>query len=282
MAAHLPVALPRRAGLAFALRMPTPRQVLDLLSRNELLALADGHRIIVGDRRVKSHIVDRLETTGPAQGELLAGLSRDRLAELCRLLGLEGGGRAKAPLIARLATPLEKPARSPSPAAVAPKAGDVPAPARPRAPPRAPFSSMDQATHNKIVSFIWGIADDVLRDLFKRGKYPDVILPMCVIRRMDAVLEPTKQAGARDQEDARRGGHHRAARRALRRRGAGLLQHLEVHPARSQVARQPAAAPGRFRGLPQRLLAERPGHPRQLQVPQPAPDALQGRRASAR
>ncbi|MFO0701463.1 MAG: class I SAM-dependent DNA methyltransferase [Nitrospira sp.] len=51
---------------------------------------------------------------------------------------------------------------------------------------------MDQATHNKIVSFIWGIADDVLRDLVKRGKYPDVILPMCVIRRMDAVLEPTK------------------------------------------------------------------------------------------
>ena len=53
---------------------------------------------------------------------------------------------------------------------------------------------MDQATHNRIVSFIWGIADDVLRDLFKRGKYPDVILPMCVLRRMDAVLEPTKKA----------------------------------------------------------------------------------------
>jgi type I restriction enzyme M protein len=51
---------------------------------------------------------------------------------------------------------------------------------------------MDQKNHSKIVSFIWGIADDVLRDLFKRGKYPDVILPMCVIRRMDAVLEPTK------------------------------------------------------------------------------------------
>jgi hypothetical protein len=38
--------------------------------------------------------------------------------------------------------------------------------------------SLDQATCNKIVSFIWGIADDVLRDLFKRGEYPDVILPM--------------------------------------------------------------------------------------------------------
>lgn len=53
--------------------------------------------------------------------------------------------------------------------------------------------AVDQITHNKIVSFIWGIADDVLRDLFKRGKYPDVILPMCVIRRMDAVLEDTKK-----------------------------------------------------------------------------------------
>ena len=54
-------------------------------------------------------------------------------------------------------------------------------------------NSLDQATQNKIVSVIWGIADDVPRDLFKRGKYPDVIQPMCVIRRMDAVLEPTKQ-----------------------------------------------------------------------------------------
>src|SRR5436309_14534274 len=59
---------------------------------------------------------------------------------------------------------------------------------------------MDQATHNKIVSFIWGIADDVLRDLFKRGKYPDVILPMCVLRRLDAVLEPTKEAVLEQKE----------------------------------------------------------------------------------
>ncbi|MBN8211640.1 MAG: SAM-dependent DNA methyltransferase [Xanthomonadales bacterium] len=65
---------------------------------------------------------------------------------------------------------------------------------------------MDQATHNKIVSLIWGIADDVLRDLFRRGKYPDVILPMCVIRRMDSVLEPTKQAvlGAKKMLDKAR------------------------------------------------------------------------------
>ena len=45
-----------------------------------------------------------------------------------------------------------------------------------------------------ISSFIWGIADDVLRDIYVRGKYRDVILPMTVIRRLDAVLEPTKDA----------------------------------------------------------------------------------------
>jgi len=53
---------------------------------------------------------------------------------------------------------------------------------------------MDQAQHNQIVNFIWGIADDILRDVYVRGKYRDVILPMTVIRRLDALLEPTKQA----------------------------------------------------------------------------------------
>jgi len=53
---------------------------------------------------------------------------------------------------------------------------------------------MSNGDLNWIANFIWGIADDVLRDLFKRGKYPDVILPMFVLRRMDAVLEPTKKA----------------------------------------------------------------------------------------
>ena len=46
---------------------------------------------------------------------------------------------------------------------------------------------------NWITNYIWGIADDVLRDLYVRGKYRDVILPMTVLRRLDAVLEDTKK-----------------------------------------------------------------------------------------
>jgi type I restriction enzyme M protein len=52
---------------------------------------------------------------------------------------------------------------------------------------------MSNGDLNWITNFIWGIADDVLRDLYVRGKYRDVILPMIVLRRLDAVLEPTKQ-----------------------------------------------------------------------------------------
>ncbi len=53
---------------------------------------------------------------------------------------------------------------------------------------------MNQAQHNTIVNFIWSIADDVLRDVYTRGKYRDIILPFTVLRRLDAILEPTKEA----------------------------------------------------------------------------------------
>lgn len=65
---------------------------------------------------------------------------------------------------------------------------------------------MDHAAHNKIVSFIWAIADDCLRDVFVRGKYRDVILPMFVLRRLDCLLEPSKAGVLEEvrfqQEDA--------------------------------------------------------------------------------
>ena len=70
---------------------------------------------------------------------------------------------------------------------------------------------MQDTQLNRISNFIWSVTDDVLRDIYVRGKYRDVILPMTVLRRLDAVLEPTKQkiieekqflddAGITDQE----------------------------------------------------------------------------------
>ena len=51
---------------------------------------------------------------------------------------------------------------------------------------------MDYSAHSKLVSFIWSIADDCIRDVYVKGRYRDVILPMVVLRRLDTLLEPTK------------------------------------------------------------------------------------------
>lgn len=55
--------------------------------------------------------------------------------------------------------------------------------------------------NSQIVSLIWNIADNVLRDVFLRGQYRDVILPMVVLRRLDALLEPTKEEVEKELEE---------------------------------------------------------------------------------
>lgn len=60
---------------------------------------------------------------------------------------------------------------------------------------------MNNQTYNAIFSFIWGIADTCLRDFYARGKYCDVTLPMTIIRRLDAVLEPTKETTLKTRVD---------------------------------------------------------------------------------
>ena len=143
---------------------------------------------------------------------LLDLLPRADLKDLCRACGIDNSGKEKSPIIARLlattgntsnkapskstiaapaqagrvAASLSSPVQAHRSAMPLPKPNSVPDPRKTR-----PMAHHDVAW---ITNFIWGIADDVLRDLFKRGKYPDVILPMCVIRRMDAVLESTKSA----------------------------------------------------------------------------------------
>ena len=95
---------------------------------------------------------------------------------------------------------------------------------------------------NWIANYIWGIADDVLRDVYVRGKYRDVILPMTVLRRLDAVLEPTKQAvldmkdsleaiGVVDQDAALR----EAAGHAFYNKSKFTLKDLRARASRQQL-----------------------------------------------
>ena len=56
-----------------------------------------------------------------------------------------------------------------------------------------PPHTMNQAQYSKLFSFLWNIANDVLVHAFEKGKYKDIIMPMLVLRRIDVLLEPTKQ-----------------------------------------------------------------------------------------
>lgn len=52
--------------------------------------------------------------------------------------------------------------------------------------------SLDTQALQPVINFLWTVADDVLVNTYQKGKYKDVILPMVVIRRLDLLLEPTK------------------------------------------------------------------------------------------
>ena len=52
---------------------------------------------------------------------------------------------------------------------------------------------MEQAQYNQLFSFIWNIATDVLVYAFEKGEYKKIIMPMMVLRRIDVLLEPTKE-----------------------------------------------------------------------------------------
>ncbi len=101
---------------------------------------------------------------------------------------------------------------------------------------------MEGSRLNWIASFIWGIADDVLRDLYVRGKYRDVILPMMVLRRLDAVLERSKkdvldlkarldEAGIVDQDQALR----QAAGQAFYNTSKFTLRDLRARASQQQL-----------------------------------------------
>ena len=193
----------------WGLAMAKKRDVLELLNRGELLGVLDAHDLTVEDRRRKDLLIDGIDRSHKAKApDFLLDLPRNRLKEMCRGLGLDDSGRAKADIVARLVG--RKP---PAPKEHVPRhKGGVPRPnlskpARPPAPPPGPALNMnDNKTEapeptsprtlnnfSEKVSFIWSVAD-LLRGDYKQSEYGRVILPFLVLRRLDQVLAPKRQA----------------------------------------------------------------------------------------
>ncbi len=155
--------------------MPSKRRVLDQLKRDELLAAVERFELPVADRRRRDLLMEALASSRKATlTEVLGDLKRARLKQLCRGLGLDDGGRAKAPIIERLAgkgSPAPEPARAASPAAKAALADTAAA---------VPLGE------NKIESRLWQAADELrANSRLKSSEYSVPVLGLIFLRYAD-------------------------------------------------------------------------------------------------
>lgn len=178
------------------------RDTLCLLKRDELLALLDALDLDVPDRRRKDDIVDALARTRKAAIEdILAALSRDRLKEMCREVGLDDGGREKALIVARLLGREDEAAPPPTTRTARPT--ERPAPARqavrettkmadaPKTTKKPTRTSNGKLTLPQLERHLYAAAD-ILRGKMDASEFKEYIFGMLFLKRCS------------DQFDARR------------------------------------------------------------------------------
>ena len=159
--------------------MPTKRAILAELTSHELRGAVDGYALQVGDRRVKTQLVDALAGSRKARiDEILQSLSRDRLNELCRGFGLDDSGRKKADLVARLvgSTGTAKRGGSAAPAADSGSAVSEPEPL------------VDLLSVSQLERYLWSAAD-ILRGSIDSSDYKSYIFGLLFLKRLSDRFE---------------------------------------------------------------------------------------------
>jgi len=154
--------------------MPTKRDVLALLSRDELLAVVDKFELSPPDRRAKDGLVETVAASKKATlAELLPELSRDRLKELCRALGLDDGGREKSLLVDRLTGSKVASDAPPPRTNGAASTSTVPVEVTPD----------EKLTTDKLEGYLWSAAD-ILRGSIDSSDYKGFIFGMLFLKRL--------------------------------------------------------------------------------------------------
>lgn len=196
-----PLCTPPRGPIAYTLAlrdMTTKREILELLTRDELLAAVDRFALSIPDRRAKAGIVEGLASSKKATlPEVLADLSRDRLKELCRALNLDDSGREKAALVERVS------GARPAPAA-APTNGAKTTVTKASVPPPGELDVAGTLTVEKLEGYLWSAAD-ILRGSIDSSDYKNFIFGLLFVKRLsdrfDEECEALVAEGA-DPEDA--------------------------------------------------------------------------------
>ena len=159
--------------------MPTKRAILAELTSHELRGAVDGYALQVEDRRVKAQLVDALARSRKARvAEMLQGLSRDRLKELCRGFGLDDSGRKKADLAARLvgSTGVAKRDGRAAPAGDSGSAVGEPEP------------PADLLSVSQLERYLWSAAD-ILRGSIDSSDYKSYIFGLLFLKRLSDRFE---------------------------------------------------------------------------------------------
>ena len=155
--------------------MPSKRDVLSLLSRDELLAVVDRFELPVADRRVKDQLIQAIGPSKKATlDDALADCARDRLKELCRALGLDDSGKEKAALVDRIVG--RKAAADAAPSSKANGAARVTA-------ERVEVAPGEKLTIDKLEQYLWSAAD-ILRGSIDSSDYKGFIFGMLFLKRL--------------------------------------------------------------------------------------------------
>ena len=159
--------------------MPTKRAILTALTRHELRAAVDDYDVRVDDRRVKTQLVDALAGSRRIRlDDLLQGLSRDRLKELCHAFDVDDSGRRKATLVARL---VGSPAASKSGGGAEPSAASRPV-------VTTPVPSVDTLSVAQLEQYLWSAAD-ILRGSIDSSDYKTYIFGLLFLKRLSDRFE---------------------------------------------------------------------------------------------
>jgi len=160
--------------------MPSKRDALSLLTRDELLAVVDRFELPIADRRVKDQLI---EAIGPSKratlDEALADCSRDRLKELCRALGLDDGGKEKAALVDRIVG--RKTVAETAPTSKSNGAARVAA-------EQVEVAPGEKLTIDKLEQYLWSAAD-ILRGSIDSSDYKSFIFGLLFLKRLSDRFE---------------------------------------------------------------------------------------------
>jgi type I restriction enzyme M protein len=186
------------------------RTILEALTRPELLVVAEAYALQVADRRVRDQLVDAASASRKVDLTAVLGeLSRDRLKELCRELGLDDGGKEKAPIIERIVSgqSAEPPARRPnsSQANGNQANGQANGARQPGAATRATGEQLeialgDKLTVDQLERYLWSAAD-ILRGSIDASDYKSFIFGLLFLKRLSDRFDEECEALVADGAD---------------------------------------------------------------------------------